>query len=298
MREYGPVTQIIQQFSEIADRYDVLYCDVWGVLHNGVQVHPGAAAALAAFRAKGGQVVLMTNAPRPAEAVAAHLEELGAPRGCYDLIATSGDAAQDALIAGLVGRKVYHIGDPEKDEPFFHHPDGTPIDVERVALADAEGIVATGLFNDRVETPEDYRLIIARGVNQGLPLLCANPDIVVDKGDKRLFCAGAIAEAYSEAGGKSLYFGKPHPPIYALAARRLAETTGQTVRPEQVLVIGDGLPTDVRGAVGEDLDCLFVTGGLMAEALHDADGQPDPVRLEATLNEAQLPARYAIAMLA
>ena len=209
-------------------------------------------------------MVLLTNSPRPAGDVARQLDGLGAPRSCWDLIVSSGDAAQAAMVAGQFGRRVYHIG-PERDEGFFRDAEGRPFDIERVPLEEAESIVCTGLFDDRTETPDDYRATILYGKTKGLKLLCANPDIVVDVGDIRIYCAGAIAAAYTEAGGRSYYFGKPHPPIYALARRRLTEITGHEPAADEILCLGDGIGTDILGAMGEGLDSLFVTGGLAAE---------------------------------
>ena len=205
------------------------------------------------------------------------LARIGVPTDIYDEIASSGDAAQMALAAGMVGRKVYHLG-PERDLSFFTDENG-PIDVERVPLAEAEGIVCTGLFDDLTETPEDYRLTILDGKNRGLKLLCANPDILVDLGDKRIFCSGAIAEAYTAAGGTSLYFGKPHSPIYELAYTRLAAISGRRIDPDRILCIGDGINTDIRGGVAEDLDTLFITGGLAATEISETNGRPNEAEL-------------------
>lgn len=277
---------IIHALAEMADDYEAVFCDLWGCLHNGRAVFAEAVSALQAFRAGGGVVVLVTNAPRPRRDVAAQLVTLGAPEDCYDAIVSSGDAAQAALAAGMFGRRVYHLG-PDRDLSFFTAEDGTPIAVERVALDAAEGIVCTGLFDDRAETPEEYRLTIATGVNRGLKLLCANPDVVVDVGETRIYCAGAIAKAYTEAGGDSRYFGKPHAPIYQMARQRLA-ALGKAIPDDRILCIGDGIFTDIQGGVGEGLDTLFVTGGLAAEdTATPPGGQPDPERLSAFLATAR-----------
>ncbi len=281
------MSQIITSLEEISIRYDALYCDLWGCLHNGKAPFPDAVAALQQFRAGGKTVILVTNSPRPRREVARQLEGMGVPKDCYDDIASSGDAAQGAMAAGEFGKKVYHLG-PERDLPFFFNEDGSPIDVERVALEDAEGIICTGLFDDQTETPDDYRLTIRTGAHKGLKLLCANPDIVVDVGEKRIFCAGAIAKAYSEAGGESFYFGKPHPPIYRMAADRLTALRGAQVPDDRILCVGDGVMTDVAGGMAEGLDTLFIAGGLAAEATGMADGQPDPQKLTAFLTSAQL----------
>ena len=242
-------------------------------------------------------MVLLTNSPRPAGDVARQLDFLGAPRSCWDVVVSSGDAAQAAMAAGQFGRKVFHIG-PERDLVFFSDGDGRPIDVERVTLDEAEGIVCTGLFDDRSETPEDYRAIILYGKTKGLKLLCANPDVVVDVGDRRIYCAGAIALAYGEAGGRSYYFGKPHPPIYALARRKLAARLGYETPADEILCLGDGIATDIQGAMGEGLDSLFVTGGLAAEETGTTASEgPDPARLAAFLAEARMSPRLAMAYL-
>ncbi|MEM9430339.1 MAG: TIGR01459 family HAD-type hydrolase [Pseudomonadota bacterium] len=289
------MTRILGELAEIAGDYDVLFCDLWGCLHNGVSVFPEAVRALRAFRGGGGTVVLVTNSPRPRRSVAAQLHSLGAPEDCWDAIASSGDAAQAALAAGVVGRRVYHIG-PERDLPFFSDEDGRPIDVTRVPLDEADGIVCTGLVDDRTETPQDYRLEIRLGVSKGLDLLCANPDVIVDVGDARIYCAGALAEAYSDAGGRSLYFGKPHPPIYDLARARAAQLRKETPADDRILCVGDGIATDIAGAVGEGLDCLFVTGGLAAEETGTA-ADPDLAKLEVFLSEARLSPTASIGFL-
>ncbi|WP_323010094.1 TIGR01459 family HAD-type hydrolase [Paracoccus sp. (in: a-proteobacteria)] len=270
------MTQIIRSLDEIALNYDVLFCDLWGCLHNGVEAFPAAVAALQGFRAKGGRVVLLTNAPRPRKYVAGQLDRMGVPRDAWDAIVSSGDAAQDAMFAGAVGRRVWAIAQP-KDEGFFadipeEWRDAPPI--TRVTLDEAEGIVCCGLFDDLTEVPEDYRARLMLARQRGLKLLCANPDVVVDMGEKRLYCAGALAELYEDLGGESLYFGKPHPPIYDLARRRLGLEDNA-----RILAIGDGIATDISGAAGEGLDALFVTGGLGFDQFgHDVEN-PDPARL-------------------
>jgi HAD superfamily hydrolase (TIGR01459 family) len=291
------MTEIIQSLRDVAGRYDVLFCDLWGCLHDGMTIFPAAVAALTEFRAKGGAVVLLTNSPRPAAHVASQLVELGAPRECYDLIVSSGDAAQLALARGMFGRRVYHIG-PERDLPFFADANGKPYDVELVPLEEAEGIVCTGLFDDRVETPADYRATILYGKTKGLKLLCANPDIFVDVGSQRVYCAGALAAAYTESGGESFYFGKPYPPIYALAKRALYDLLGEDISSDGILCVGDGLLTDIAGAMGENLDSIFIAGGLMAEETETSPaGGPNPAKLESVLRGAQLSPLFAMGYL-
>jgi HAD superfamily hydrolase (TIGR01459 family) len=291
------MTGIIASLAEGDPGYSAIFCDLWGCLHDGVRVFPEAVAALEAFRGGGGAVVLLTNSPRPTGDVAGQIATLGAPRSCWDLIVSSGDAAQAAMAAGQFGRRVFHIG-PERDLVFFRDAEGNPLDVERVPLEEAEGIVCTGLFDDRTETPEDYRAIILYGKTKGLKLLCANPDVVVDVGETRIYCAGAIAQAYAEAGGRSYYFGKPHPPIYALARRKLAGLLGYETPADEILCLGDGIATDIAGAMGEGLDAVFVTGGLAAaETGTTGEAGPDPALLAEFLARARMSPRYAMAFL-
>ena len=291
------MTRIIPTLSEIADGYDTLFCDLWGCVHNGHAPFPAAVAALQSYRKGGGKVVLMTNAPRPAADVVATIGGMGVPRDAWDIVVTSGDAAQFALFEGAVGQRVWHLG-PAKDESFFTNPpEGhRASDITRVPLSEAEGIVCTGPFHEMTETPEDYRgqLLLAK-VN-GLKMLCTNPDIVVDLGDRRIYCAGAIAELYTEMGGEALYFGKPHPPIYDLARRRLA-AFGHDVDNVRTLAIGDGLATDIQGGLSEGMDTLFVTGGLAADQFGPDVEQPDPALLEAWLGSRQLSPSFAIGRL-
>jgi len=294
--------RMIAALAEVSDQYDVLLCDLWGCLHDGQRPFPAAVAALRAFRATGGTVLLLTNAPRPKPSVKAQLDGIGVPIDCYDDIVSSGDAAQYGLISGAVGRKVHHIG-PQKDAVFFTDlsddlrrlaADEPPVSL--VPLDQAEGIVCTGLFDDLTETPDDYRATLLYAKTQGLKLLCANPDIVVDLGATRLFCAGAIAQEYDRMGGQSLYFGKPHPPIYDLARRRLAALPGAVDEP-RLLAIGDGVTTDVQGALSEGIDVVFVAGGIAADHFGADAENPDPALLQAWLNERQLTVTYSIGRL-
>ena len=288
------MTRIIQSLAEIALNYDVLFCDLWGCLHNGKAPFPLAVAALTEFRRGGGRVCLMTNAPRPAHVVAAQLDRLRVPREAWDAVVTSGDAAQDAMLAGAVGFRVWHLG-PEKDDHFFTDlpPEWTdPPRIARVPLDEAEGIVCTGPFDDMTETPEDYRARLMLARQRDLPLLCANPDIVVDYGDKRIYCAGALAALYEELGGRTLYFGKPHPPIYDLARRRLALR-----KDARILCIGDGINTDIEGAMGEGLDSVFISGGLAHDQFGPDVDHPDPARLEDWLRSRQKNPTYTLGRL-
>ena len=295
------MTEIIRSLANLAGRYDAVFCDLWGCLHNGKTAFPTAVAALLGFRATGGKVVLLTNAPRPKSSVVRQLDALAVPRDAWDIVVTSGDAAQMGMLSGAVGRKVHHIG-ALKDEPFFTDfaediatYAATQPAIERVALKEADGIVCTGLADDLTETPDDYRAALLLGKTLGLPMLCANPDIVVDMGDKRLYCAGALAQAYEEMGGTALYFGKPHPPIYDLARRRLAEA-GAPSDPK-ILCIGDGISTDIQGGIAEGLDTLFITGGLEADRFGPDIENPEQARLDDWLDGKELSPTFAMGRL-
>jgi len=293
------MTRVIASLADIAAGYDAAFVDLWGCVHNGVAAWPDAVAALKGFRQGGGHVVLVTNAPRPRAEVEGQIARLGVPDEAWDAIATSGDAARLALYRGAVGRRVYFIGEPH-DESFFHplRIMADPVEIERVGLTEAEGMVVTGP-TDPSDDPKAHEGELLYAKTKGWKLLCANPDIVVDRGDHREWCAGAIAKLYDEMGGQSLYFGKPHPPIYDLARRRLADAGGDA-DDARILCIGDGLATDIAGALGEGLDSLFVTGGLARGETATGpapDGQPDPDRLERLLADHETAATYAIGYL-
>jgi ribonucleotide monophosphatase NagD (HAD superfamily) len=244
------------------------------------------------FRARGGKVVFVTNSPRPGAQVEAQVAALGVPPDAWDAIASSGDAAQVALFRGVVGSRVWHMGDAA-DEAFFVPPGilSDPVEITRVPLSEAEGIVCCGPFDPHADL-EANRGDFLYAKTKGMKLLCANPDLVVDRGGRREWCAGALAQLYTGMGGESLYFGKPHPPIYDLARRRLA-ALGVSVADAGILCIGDGIATDVAGAMGEDLDCLFVTGGLAAAETRTAT-DPEAAALADYLDAHQAGPQFAI----
>lgn len=257
------MTRIISALSEISSNYEALFVDLWGCVHDGVKAIPSAVAALQEYRKSGGIVILVTNSPRPRAGVTKQLVHFGVPTDAYDDIATSGDSARSAMYRGVVGEKVWHYG-PVTDSRFFDPLEilENPFEITRVPLEDATGIVCTGPF-DAEASPDTWRPDLEKALKRGLKLLCANPDIVVDRGDIREWCAGAVAKLYSEMGGESLYFGKPHAPIYDLARRRL-HALGNTIADARILAIGDGILTDVKGGMDEGIDSLFISGGLAA----------------------------------
>ncbi|MEL7183393.1 MAG: TIGR01459 family HAD-type hydrolase [Pseudomonadota bacterium] len=288
--------EIITALSQVSGRYKALFVDLWGCVHDGYTPFPGAVEALTAYRDTGGVVILVTNSPRPRAGVTTQLEEIGVPPGAYDDIATSGDSARVAMYRGTVGANVWHLG-PDHDAGFFSPPKvlDDPVAITRVSLDAADGVVCTGPF-DPLADPDTLRPELLAAKTRGLKLLCANPDIVVDRGDQREWCAGAIAKLYTEMGGESLYFGKPHPPIYDLARRRLAQIAD--VGDADILAIGDGPQTDAAGAMGEDLDLLFISGGLGAsETGTPPQGNPDPDKLATYLAETGVVPTFTIGSL-
>jgi HAD superfamily hydrolase (TIGR01459 family) len=289
------MTRIIETLDEISHQYDALLVDLWGCVHNGLEPFPEAVAALQRYRASGGTVLLLTNSPRPRAGVEKQLKGMGVPAETWNTIATSGDSARMAMFRGVVGNKVYFIGE-DHDERFFEplRLIDNPVQITRVPLDQAEGIVCTGPF-DPLADPAVNRPEFLYAKQKGMKFLCANPDIVVDRGERREWCAGALARLYTEMGGETLYFGKPHPPIYDLARARLAEL-GNPPASDRILAIGDGIATDIQGAQGEDIDSLFITGGLAASET-GTDRQPDSARLESYLAAQQVTPTFAIGKL-
>jgi HAD superfamily hydrolase (TIGR01459 family) len=255
---------------QLAPHYDTLLCDLWGVVHNGRHMFTPAVAALQRFRASGGCVVFITNAPRPQGPVLEQLFGLGLPRDAFDDIVTSGDVTVKS-IAAHGADPVYHIG-PPRDRALFEAVVALTGVAPRVtSLHDASYVVVTGLFDDTIEAPADYAVSLAQMRERNLPMICANPDIVVHVGDKLIYCGGALAEAYAALGGETFLAGKPHAPIYEAALERAEMARGGSpVDRRRVLAIGDALHTDVAGAAGQGLDMLFVTSGIHREELHPA----------------------------
>ena len=289
------MSQIITSLAEISDRYDALFCDLWGCVHDGLTPFADAISAMQSFRTKGGTVMLVTNAPRPHAPVRKQLQRIGVPDNAYDGIATSGDSARAAMFCGAVGQNIYFIGQTH-DQDFFSPLElvEDPKTITQVTLEEAEGIVCCGPFDPLADLQEmQPQLLFAK--SKGLKLLCANPDIVVDRGNTREWCAGALAKLYTEIGGESLYFGKPHSPIYDLARLRL-NTLGKSIPDSRILCVGDGLLTDIDGALGEELDSLFITGGLAARETKTVD-QPEPQALEAYLTQEMMQPTYSIGKL-
>jgi HAD superfamily hydrolase (TIGR01459 family) len=265
---------IIANAGPLLARYEAIFCDVWGVVHNGRQAYAEAGAALARFRVGGGTVVLVSNAPVPADGVERVLEHTGVRRDAWDAIVSSGDIAL-AHIAEQGYRRLHRIGPAARDSRLFARLPGPG-----VPLDEAEAIVCTGLVDDLNETVESYRPLIEEGVARGLPFVCANPDLVVDVGDKRHLCAGSIAAAYEAHGGTVFWAGKPHPSAYAAALERTGELRGAAPPLSRILAIGDALRTDLAAAQGMGIAALFIAGGIHKDDAM-ADGAIDPAKLAA-----------------
>lgn len=263
----------IQNLNEVIGGYDVVLSDVWGVVHNGVAAFPHSCQALAAARRVGATVVLITNSPRPAPGVIEQLKLLGVEDGTYDRIVTSGDVTRHLIAEGP--KKVFLLG-PERDMPLF---DG--LDVEVVSAEEAEAIVCTGFFDDEKEVPEDYTDMLKAWVARDVPFICANPDLVVERGHKIIPCAGAVAAYYEQLGGKTRIAGKPHFPIYEASLAAAREARGEFDK-SKVLAIGDGMPTDVRGALSQGLDLLYISAGIHV-AEYTVNGETDEAILQAWL---------------
>lgn len=245
----------IQGLSELAGRYDVLLCDVWGVIHNGRESFPAACEALARFRAQVGPVILISNAPRPHGPIIDQLDALGVPRTAWTRVITSGDATR-ALLAERAPGPAWKIG-PARDAPLYEG-----LELTEGGPDDATFISVTGPYDDENDQPTDYRDRFIACVGRGLDLICANPDIVVQRGDKLIYCGGALAQLYESLGGRAVMAGKPYAPIYQMALQQAEVELGRPIEPSRVLCVGDGLPTDVRGANARALDILFVANGI------------------------------------
>lgn len=272
---------ILARLSERADTADAWLCDIWGVMHNGKAAFDNAKSACTTYRKTGGIVVLVSNAPRPAEVVAKHLETFGITSACYDAIVTSGDVTRSIMRARKPA-PFLHVG-PDRDLGIF-----AGLGWPQVADDKAELLLCSGLHDDKLETPENYRDLFVNLAGRGVPMLCANPDIKVERGQEVVYCAGALAQLYESLGGDVTYAGKPHKPVYDAALAMIARIAGRGIARERVLAIGDGVNTDIRGAAGVGLPSLFI-----ASAIH-VDGALTKAKLDAIF--ASLPFRPIAAM--
>ena len=260
--------RFVERLRDLVDGVEVILSDIWGVVHNGLEAFPEACEALHTYRQRGGTVILITNAPRPADSVQRQLRKLGVADETYDAIVSSGDLTRH-FVADHPSKKMFWVG-PERDSSIHRG-----LNAVTAPLEQSDYIVCTGLFDDETETAEDYRAMLLLARERKLPLVCANPDIVVERGDRLIYCAGAIAELYRELGGEVIFYGKPHRPIYERAMALAAERRGHPPPLDRVLAIGDSVRTDLTGALGFGIDCLFVTRGIHSDEFEGID-QLDP----------------------
>lgn len=261
---------------ELAPNYDAILSDVWGVVHNGVTAHPAAAEALAEYRRQGGRVVLITNAPRPAGPIIEMLDGMGIPREAYDALVSSGGATRAILAEEYRGHTLHYVGPPVENDALFEG-----LDITLGSAEEASAVVVTDLDDDD-ETPDMYEDRIRFWLSRNLPMICANPDRVVEDGDRFIYCGGALADLYEAHGGMVRMIGKPYRPIYTEALHQAELATGRPLERSRILAIGDSVRTDAVGAAGAGLDLLFITGSIHAAEL-DAFGNPDPASIEALL---------------
>lgn len=273
--------------SALSDRYDVVLCDVWGVIHNGVRSFPEACDALTKWSQTQGPVVLISNAPRPSADVVSQLDSLAVPRSAWNGFVSSGDATR-ALLEPQRGNKVWKIG-PERDAPLW-----AGFDLTLAGPEDGDFILSSGLYDDETEVPEDYRARLQVAADRGLLFICANPDRVVQRGERLIFCAGALADLYESLGGKVVMAGKPYAAIYDLALAKAETLLGRPVDRDRVLCIGDGVITDVKGAHDQQLACLFIAKGIHGEKAVGPDGQLIPDAVHALLDAEAVGATHAV----
>jgi HAD superfamily hydrolase (TIGR01459 family) len=283
--ERAQIVRQIRGLSVISDRYDACLCDIWGVLHNGVAAFPAASEALVSFRRRGGAVVLISNAPRPSPPIQGQVLKLGVSHEAFDSVVTSGDVTI-GLMQAQAGNQVLHIG-PKRDLSLFDAAtEATGVRPKLASLEDAQYALCTGLRNDESETLDDYEPELRAMAIRRMTMICANPDIVIHRGDTLIYCAGALARRYDELGGSVIYAGKPHAPIYDRALALAEQIRGEPIDKPRVLAIGDGMRTDILGATRAGLDVLFVTGGIH-RSLHKEtlESPADPTELQRLYDE-------------
>lgn len=284
------MTKPIASIDDIAERYDAVFCDVWGVIHNGRQAYPAACAALQRLRNAGRHVILITNVPKPRGPIPGQLDRAGVPRDAWDAIVTSGDAIRAELAQRAPG-PMFKIGPDDYDRTLWED-----LGLSQAPLSEAAFVAISGLNRDD-ETPADYAAVLHEAKARNLDLICANPDIIVQYGDRTIWCAGAVAQDYEALGGRVIMAGKPYPPIYDLARHELASVAGRSVDAARILCIGDGVVTDIAGANAQGLDSLFIAAGIHGEALW-TNGKLDPAKVDAALAAENVRATYAMAALA
>jgi HAD superfamily hydrolase (TIGR01459 family) len=271
--------------SDVAGEFDAFILDLWGVVHDGASAYPQSAGTLKSLKAAGKKTLLLSNAPRRAYVLVEAMARMGIPRDLYGEVLSSGEATRDALISrtdpffAALGRRAYHLG-PERDRSVF---DDTGLEIVTDTAA-ADFVVNTGP-DGLDDVVEDYRAVLKTVRARNLPMVCANPDMLVIREGRPVVCAGALAREYEGMGGQVAYRGKPDPAVYHLAVQRLG------VDRKRIAVVGDALETDVKGARAADLAAIWCTGGIHAEALGVSYGVPADPAMAAKLaaHEGQTP---------
>lgn len=259
---------VLSSVASLAEKYQAWLCDIWGVMHNGVRPFASACDACARFREQGGVVVLISNSPRPRGSVARQLAMIGVPENSYDAVVTSGDVTQQVLMERR-DQAFFHLG-PDRDKEIFNE-----LEIEPVELEEAQYVLCSGLYDDQTQTPADYTDLLLDLRARGMAMVCANPDLQVERDDRLIYCAGALAAEYEKLGGEVVYTGKPYQPIYERTLARISELKNVSVSRSKILCIGDGLKTDMAGAAAAGMDSLFVASALHVQGSSE-DGDLDP----------------------
>ncbi|ESQ82738.1 hydrolase [Asticcacaulis sp. AC466] len=279
--------ELLNGLANIAADYDAIFCDIWGVIHNGRQHFPPAYEALRRFKAERGPVILISNSPRPRESLVGQLASLGILDDGFSDVVSSGDATREYLKKFAPQGPAWRIGDPREQSLY----EGIDIDLSGKPET-AAFISCTSPFDDENDTADQYLHAFTIAAQRKIVMICANPDKVVQRGDKIIMCAGSLADLYASLGGPVIMAGKPYAPIYEMCYQALEKITGKPHDKTRILAIGDGLPTDVLGANGQGLDLLFIAAGIHAAEATNAEGILDPLLLKAVLDTQMANSKY------
>ena len=281
MNSHDP--QKLKGISEISDKFDVYFIDLWGVIHNGVQCYPEALKVLEKLKEQNKKIVLISNAPRPSAVVKVFLETIGLESSCYDFLVTSGDITREYISLNSSKKNFYHLG-PTRDIDLFKD-----LNVTLTSKEECEEIICTGLVSDEEEKLQDYKILLDFFLNKKIPLICANPDEVVARGEKIVFCAGALANQYKQEGGMVRYFGKPYSDIYSFALKKVrAHKDFKDKKEINTLVIGDNIKTDIKGANLFNLDSVLILNGIYKDFFRDGTVNFDQLKDSVNLKDVKI----------
>lgn len=282
-----PEPILLTGLRDVAGDYDAVLCDIWGVLHNGRQHFPTAYEALRRFKAEHGPVVLISNSPRPRDGLVQQLASLGIEEDGYSGVVSSGDATRDYLSKLALSGPAWRIGDPREQSLYA----GIDIDLSGTPET-AAFISCTSPFDDENDTIDMYESDFTVAAQRRLVMICANPDKIVQRGDKIVMCAGSLADLYQSLGGEVIMAGKPYAPIYEMCYTVLDQLAAKPHDKRRILAIGDGLPTDVLGANSQGLDLVFIAAGIHVIEATNAEGKLDPLMLKTLLDVQMAEAKY------